>query len=83
MLSRRGEAARTVKSLSPDSPTCTITPGLRISWYVPLAVVLLDDLGQELLVVWGADIRDSFVSHCSDVPPFLFVASSKYSSKKM
>ena len=34
--SRRGEAARTVKSLSPDSPTCTITPGLRISWYFHL-----------------------------------------------
>ena len=26
-------AARTVKSLSPDSATWTITPGLRISWY--------------------------------------------------
>ncbi len=31
--SSRGEPARTVNSLSPDSPTWTITPGLRISWY--------------------------------------------------
>ena len=31
MPSKRGDAVRTVKSLSPDSATWTITPGLRIS----------------------------------------------------
>ena len=33
VLTRRGEAARTVKILSPLSATWTITPGLSVSWY--------------------------------------------------
>ena len=36
MLRSLPEAARTVYSLSPVSETCTITPGLRISWYFHL-----------------------------------------------
>jgi hypothetical protein len=37
-----------------------MTPGLRILVILPLAVVVLDDLRQELLVMRGPDIRDAF-----------------------
>ena len=49
---------------------------------VPLAVVLLDDLGQELLVMWGANVGNAFFSHFilpsySSIKPSSKISSSK------